>query len=315
MEGNKLPGVCVHAVVVAFHPDPDELLSLLKVLAPQVQRTIVVDNTPVSESNVETTLAAIDCENITLWRMNKNCGIAAGLNIGIRESVAAGASHVLFSDQDSLPAEDMVASLVQAYEQLVSDGAAVGAVGPTYTDRHTGIAFPFQAVVPGNFFYGQVLPDAHSQIVEALTLITSGCLVPIAVLDGVGGMREEFFIDQVDIEWCHRARAAGWRLYGSERATMSHQMGDDQVRVWFFGWRVQNRYPPVRLYYRFRNFVLLCRLPYVPLRWAIRAGGYWLFCLYAHAVFATNRMRNLRGIAWGLWDGIKGRSGPLPRSL
>jgi rhamnosyltransferase len=34
------------------------------------------------------------------------------------------------------------------------------------------------------------------------------------VLREVGPMREDFFIDHVDIEWSHRMRAAGHALFG-----------------------------------------------------------------------------------------------------
>ncbi|EQD74077.1 hypothetical protein B1B_02878, partial [mine drainage metagenome] len=46
-------------------------------------------------------------------------------------------------------------------------------------------------------------------------------------------MREDFFIDNVDIEWSHRARAAGFSLFGVGAAVMFHSMGDQALRVWY----------------------------------------------------------------------------------
>jgi rhamnosyltransferase len=128
-------------------------------------------------------------------------------------------------------------------------------------------------------------------------------------------MREDFFIDHVDTEWCHRARALGFRNFGTARTRLAHHLGDALFRVWYFGWQRHSEYSPVRLYYRFRNFILLCRLPHVPLRWAMRASWYWLGNAYAHCLFAERRWANLRAVARGLWDGMRGRSGPLRRPL
>jgi rhamnosyltransferase len=127
-------------------------------------------------------------------------------------------------------------------------------------------------------------------------------------------MREDYFIDYVDTEWCHRARAAGYRLFGTSRARMGHHLGDDMFRVWYLRWRPFNAYSPLRLYYRFRNFVLLMKCGYVPMAWKLRASWYWLGNLYAYALFSPSRLRNLRFIGKGLLDGLLGRGGRIDRA-
>jgi rhamnosyltransferase len=266
----------VYAVVVAYLPDVGVLRALLDTLLAQTAGVFVVDNTPAADQRVDALCAALPQPALHLIRLGENLGIARALNIGIDAALAAGATHVLLSDQDSLPAPDMVAALLAAMDDLQCAGQRVGAVGPTYTDRHTGITFPFQAHIPGKFFYGHRRPDAAHPTVEALTLITSGTLVPAAVLRDVGPMREDFFIDHVDIEWSHRVRAAGYALFGVAAAVMFHSMGDAMLCVWRFGWRQESAYSPVRVYYRIRNFVALCRLPFISWRWKSRNAAYWI---------------------------------------
>jgi rhamnosyltransferase len=299
----------VHAVVVTYQPDIEVLATLLEALSPQVAHIHIVDNTRDEDARVAQLCAGMESGNVTLTRLGDNLGIAKALNVGIGLARQAGATRVLLSDQDSLPAPDMVARLLATLSRLRARGRKVGAVSPTFTDQNTGITFAFQVDIPGKFFYGHVRPDARHQDIEALTLITSGMLAPIEAIDDVGLMREDFFIDHVDIDWCHRARAKGWELYGTSNATMFHRMGDDFLRVWYFGWRRESAYSPLRMYYRIRNFVVLCRSAAIPWRWKLRNGWYWLGFVYSHVVFGPQKAGSLVMAARGLWDGIRGRMG------
>lgn len=305
-------GVCtrVDAVVVAYRPKIDELSGLLASLSPQVEHIHLVDNTPAEDARVEDLLDSLRLGNVSSLRLGENLGVAKALNLGIAAARSMGATHVLLSDQDSEPAPDMVARLLAACADLCSQGERVGAIGPVFTDRHTGTTFPFQAAVPGKFFYGHVHPQPDRPVVEAMSLITSGTLVPMRVLDAVGAMREDLFVDKVDIEWCHRARAGGWKLFGTGAATMSQRMGEADLRVWFFGWRRETAYPPLRLYYQARNFVALGKEPWIQWRWKVRNGWYTLGVIYSQVGFGRHRSQALRMALRGLVDGVRGRMGP-----
>jgi rhamnosyltransferase len=308
-----LPGV--FAVVVTFQPELDALRSLLQGLAPQVRKVLVIDNTPAVDNRVDVLLAGFGSNNIVLERLGENLGIAKALNVGIESAMASGATHVLLSDQDSMAAPGMVRELVECATMLVSGGVKLGCVCPQYFDRTSEQRFRFQVQRQGRFFYSSVAAEPDEDCLEIITTISSGTLIPRSALDAVGGMREDFFIDHVDTEWCHRARAQGFRNFAAPRAQLVHRLGDDVFRVWYFGWQRYSIYSPLRLYYRFRNFILMCRLPHVPARWAIRAGWYWLGNLYAHCLFAPRRRANARAIALGLWDGVRGRTGPAARAF
>lgn len=301
--------VNVDAVIVTYFPDREVLSELLVALSTQVDKIHVIDNTPSSDPRLEVILDGLSLSNVALRRLGDNFGIAKALNVGIGLARACGASHVLLSDQDSLPAADMVAGLLRTKQDLVAQGARVGAVAPTFTDRNTGITFPFQAEVAGKLLYGHARPSAGQPVTEALTLITSGTLIPVEVLDDVGMMREDLFIDHVDIEWSHRARSKGWRLYGTCDATMFHRMGDDYLRVWYLGWRRESAYSPLRMYYRIRNFTAICKSRYIDTRWKLRNGWYWLGFVYSHVVFGKERTRHCVMVWRGLRDGLLGRMG------
>ncbi|WP_333681298.1 glycosyltransferase family 2 protein [Dyella sp.] len=303
------PTVC--AVVVTFQPDPEALTELLLALLPQVTNIVIVDNSLPSNTIVEQLLHKLPPERITLIRLRENFGVAKGLNVGIEWARTQKADFVLLSDQDSLPAEDMVDGLLQSYQQVSQRSVTAAAIGPIFTDIHTGTVFPFQVDIPHKFFYGHSRPGAEQPEVEALTLITSGTLVPLPVLDEVGLMREEFFIDKVDIEWCLRAKAKGFAIYGTKRARMYQRLGERQLRVWFLSWRNMSAYNPTRVYYQVRNFFGLCRLPYISRRWKLRHAWFTFGAAYSQIVFGDQRLEATKMTLKGLWHGMCGRMGAL----
>jgi rhamnosyltransferase len=223
--------------------------------------------------------------------------------------LAEGFDFALLSDQDSLPAPDMVKTLRSVAWERSASGARVASVCPEYFDQTTNVSSSFQVQLPGRAFYSSVRGEEAMPWLEIVTSITSGCLITRDAMEHVGGMREELFIDHVDTEWSHRARSLGFVNYGTARTRLTHRLGDDVFSIWYFGWHPYSDYSPLRLYYRFRNFILLCRLPHVPRRWALRASWYWLGSFYAHAFFAPARLANVRMMLRGVWDGIWGRTG------
>jgi rhamnosyltransferase len=307
----------VLGVVVTYYPSPDKLLPLIRSLCNQVDELLLVDNTPNTDAHVNYVLdlVSIAIPAARLVRIGRNIGIAAAQNIGCLVALSESFDFILMTDQDSLPSEDMVGELVACHELLRSEGVRVGCVCPLYRDLTTRQFFRFQVEAPRRFFYQSASGDIAYPYVEIVTSISSGMLISCEALDKVGLMEERFFIDHVDTEWCHRARSRGYRVYGTSKAMLSHRLGDGEFAVWYFGWRSHSRYPATRLYYRFRNFILLCRLPHVPSRWCIRASLYWLGNFYAHAIFDRDRFVNVVSMLIGIRDGLYGRDGPKREML
>lgn len=294
------------AIIVAYYPNSVDLSSLVDALNNQVTEILIIDNTPAENDNLwEILKEKVAIYPLRVVRFGKNLGIATGINIGINIALAESFSHVLLSDQDSLPLPGMVAGLLQAEQKNSTINQHVGAVGPVYIDAVTGLQFPFQVQRSNRLFYSREYVNPKTPDVKTLSLISSGTLIKTSVFQKVGAMREDFFIDHVDVEWCHRAISKGYTLVGTHRGLMQHRMGDTCLRVWFFNWRYINGYGPARLYYRFRNFIYLLRLSYVPLLWKIRASWYWVGNFYAHAIFASNRRENIKAMTSGIWDGLK----------
>lgn len=304
----------VVAVVVTYHPEAKVILPLMRALLPQVFSIVVVDNTPGAENPVlDEVLSSLGFPNaVCQVRLGENFGVAYALNVGLRLGIESGADFLLLSDQDSLPADDMVERLSLEFDKLSSDGNKVGAVGPVFSDINTQKTFPFQVQHDEDFFYSHEFANEAHPVVEVISLITSGTLIPRDVILLVGEMREDFFIDNVDVEWCHRARSLGFRIFGVAAARMYQRLGEDRVRVWYRYWRYESEYSPVRTYYRIRNLIALWRLSHIDWRWKLRNTWYGLGVIYTHVFFAKKeRLKHLRYALLGAWHGLLNRMGPL----
>ena len=300
----RLDGVT--AVVVTYNPNIARLKALCEATRPQVGHIVLVDNGSRPDS-----LAAVQtlCDRrIRLLPLGSNRGIGAAQNAGIAQARHHGAEHVLLLDHDSIPAADMVARLHAALDAQPPGSVPVAAAGPRYAD-------PRQAHDPSPFVQLQGLrrircecTDPHQRL-EVEHLIASGSLIPMAVLDAIGDMNEELFIDYVDIEWCLRATDAGYRVLGVCDAHMQHALGDAPIA--FMGKHLPD-HSPLRHYYLFRNALLMYRMPHISLRWKL-VDFYQLILKYGfYALVATPRWPRIRMMNRGLWHGLLGRGGALP---
>ncbi len=299
----------VVGVVVAYEPDPATLGVLLKALRPQLDKVIVVDNGSRldTENRIDPDLRSDTwCQVV---RLDSNLGIAAAQNVGIALARQAGTAFVILFDQDSEPAPDMVSKLVNVATAKSSAGVAVAAIGPRYTDKRQDNPPPFIRI-QGVSVQRQRCCDTHA-VVEVDYLIASGSLIPMATLDAVGGMREDLFIDYVDIEWGMRARQAGFQSFGVCGARMQHGLGEDPIKV--LGRKV-SCHSPLRHYYHFRNAVRLYCERGMPWNWKIADGWRLLLKYGAYSLFARPRHQHWWMMSLGIVHGLAGRMGKLDQS-
>lgn len=306
---NYYDGSKICAVVVTYLPQIESLTNLLRLLLPQVACIVVVDNSPDNDLSVSSLCSRYASSSLQLIRFGENLGIAKAFNVGIEFAMTSGATHVLLSDQDSEPATDMVDGLLRAEANLRQMEIKVAAVGPSFTNINSGDLFPFHVQVKGHPLHGRRSATHGEPHINALNLISSGTLISADAIKAVGLMREDFFIDSVDTEWCYRARAKGYAVYGTGWATMRHRMGDSNLRVWYFGWVKANAHSPIRIYYQIRNLVRLHYLGYKGVRWKIRSFFSMAAIFYCHVLFGREKLTAFRMVMRGLADGIRGKMG------
>jgi GT2 family glycosyltransferase len=159
-----------------------------------------------------------------LVQARRNLGFTGGANLGLRLAFERGADYAFLLNNDATVAPDCITKLVEAAEPRPE----VGFVGPKILwaeepDRvwSAGISIAWHRTTIESH---RNAPDDGRfdgcRIVQGL----SGCalLVRRAVLERVGLLDERYFAYYEDLDWCLRARHAGFRCLYVGAARSSH---------------------------------------------------------------------------------------------
>jgi rhamnosyltransferase len=296
----------VCAIVVSFFPDMAALQRLFVATIPQVDALVVVDN-DTSDAAFDEFCAHVENDKVVILKQPRNIGLAAAFNRGIAWAHERGFSHVLLLDQDSEPAQGMVSALMQAFTAS-SSSRRVAAVGPRFHDAREDRYAPFVRI--GFPVSRKIYSTGKDGLVDTDFLISSGSLIPLAVVDDIGVMDEGLFIDNVDLEWSFRASAKGYALIGVCTTTMHHRLGHSRRQL-PFGLGHIVVHDPIRLYYIMRNRLLLYRLPHTPAVWIAQDVPRVAVKFLLFSVLIRPCLRNVRFMMTGLRDGLIGRTGPF----
>jgi len=157
-----------------------------------------------------------------------NMGYAGGNNRGLERALERGAPYILLLNNDTTVAPDMLTHLAGAVEA----DPTVGMAGPTiyYADRPEVIWTAGGAIHWGRGetrMMGLDEPD-QGQFGTAPREVdfVSGCamLLRRKVPERVGLLDERFFLYYEEVEWCVRARRAGFRIVHVPRARVWHRI-------------------------------------------------------------------------------------------
>ncbi|CAA0110945.1 Uncharacterised protein [Halioglobus japonicus] len=298
----------VCAGVVAHNPKSVELLSLVETLLDSTDSVVVVDNNSAYCHYLQSLESQPD---ITVIRNSENCGVSGGINQIIAHARDLGAKFVVAFDQDTKITADLIPMLASHLEKLLESGEPVAAIGPSVVDDYTNQTMPFvRFKLPFNIRYSRETLPQDEQQVECDFLISSGCLMSVQALNDIGAMNEELFIDNVDLEWCFRARQKRYKIYGDFTAVIRQQIGVAFTRIPFTK-AVVRYHDYTRNYFMTRNRLWLYRQRYANAAWVVhdllRFSSKLLYLL----IFKGNRLELLKSSLKGIIDsfGMKSYNG------
>lgn len=288
-------------VTVTYHPVLSILRSQIEQLPHDALR-ILIDNASPEPLRAELRTLAAE-SGVLLIENETNLGLAEAINIGIEHALAAGCERVLFMDQDTEPGSDGVVMLCAAHERLAAFDPRQACMGPRMVDHATGLEHGFHKQHVWRWV--RTWPAPGDPPVRCANLNGSGTLVPRAILEKLGGLESDFFIDHVDTEWSFRVQSAGFGLYGTPDVAFKHRMGERTWRFWWFGWRIWPYRSPLRHRFLFCNAARLMRRPYVPTVWKVWAIAKLGMTIVVHAVFDDARIVQVQAMWRGLREGLR----------
>ena len=272
-----MQNIKIIAVVVVYRPDKELLQSNLNSLLDGVDNILIWENSP--ELNIKPWFKS---NKIIYLNDGGNVGISKALNFAWRYAKNNGFTHLLTMDQDSC-----FKNFIEFRNTcLLYDKESNCVFGPLVT--------PINDTRPSNKIY-EVSIDNY--------LITSGMLIPLSVLDKVGGYNENFFVDVVDLDFNLRVLRSGYKILKNLNGVLVQHFGIPSEKKLFGKTYVCSNYSPFRLYGIFRNHTILYREtkdPFVKDQVKIYFNHYIPRIIF----WEKNKYKKLKAIIKGLFDGI-----------
>lgn len=300
------------AAVVLNYRTPAETERAVRSLAAShrpLSSILVVDNGS-EDGSVERLRAALP--DVTILESPSNLGFSGGCNLGIAEAIRRGAELLLLVNSDAEVAPETVQRMEDAI--LADDGHGIAVpVLLSWTDPpwvlSAGIAFSTATGRMRHHGFGRThAPSAASpaggrEVVDA----ASGCVMLIRreVFERIGYLDESFFYSFEDIDFCLRARRAGFRTVVAADAHARHD-----------GSRTIGARSPRKLYFATRNHLRAAARTgdtRFPFHHTLRSG--WIVVLnlaFALRPGGAPRLEGLRNVAVGAWHHLRGRYGDGP---
>ncbi|MGQ8364622.1 glycosyltransferase family 2 protein [Glaciecola sp. 1036] len=280
----------IGAVIVLYNPELSETCKLVETIQRQVDGLVIVDN---SKENHE---SAFDLSKASYLHYADNIGVACAHNRGLSKLLQDGFTFAVLLDQDSTIPEDFVFRISSLLIASEKQKIPLVAIGPR---------------VVCSFTNKQLRPKLQREVYSldellvVTQIISSGMMIRLDKLEIIGMKDESLFIDGVDHEWCWRAKQHGYNVGIAERVLMQHKLGDARKKFVGITYKVGS---PVRLYYQFRNILLLCRRDYVPLYWKLRNLGFMPLRFFINVFFEDQKIKRFKFMVKGVFDGVLNNS-------
>lgn len=205
----------------------------------QISREVIV----VDQQSLDGSAEMVEAEfpGATLVRQAPNLGFAGGNNVAYRH--AAGRYFLLLNSDTVVPPGALTALV-----RYADAHPRAGLVGPKLLNpdgtlqyscrrfptlaagmfRHT----PLEWFAPKNRFTGDYLMrEWDHETAREVDWLSGACLLARrAMIDEIGGLDEGYFMYFEDVDWAHRARAAGWEVHYTPEPAVVHEIGRSSDR-------------------------------------------------------------------------------------
>ena len=242
--------------------------------------------------------------------MNDNYGLSTALNIGLQLAGKEKYENIFLLDQDSRPFENFFKEMLKFKEEIDILISNCALYVPNFYDRNSKTFAKFPSLTRFSLKHSTCDVMQSGPCSRATIAITSGTLINYTKYQKIGPLKDEYFIDFIDNEYCLRLYTLGYRLAINCDVTLDHAIGARTVRK-FIGFSIKpNFHPSLRRYYIARNGIRTslaygCHYPsYIPLILARMIHEFFSIIL-----FENSKYIKIKAIMYGIYHGIIGRMG------
>lgn len=292
----------VYAVVLNWNNYRDTRDCIESLLNSSLLRTqiVLVDNGSTDGSIERLEKDYVGDTRVHVIRNKANYGFARGVNVGIGYALSQGAEFVFLINNDAIVDQSCVQMLIASVEH----NNDAGIVGPRifyYADPkriwHGGGHFRLLKSDVVNCEKNKLVTQCSEETREVGFITGCAMLIKRDVLEKIGVLDEDYLFYGEDVDFCLRARKAGFKLLYVPKAKAWHKIENI----------AKDRTSPFVLYHIARSRILVLRKNF--------ALPYFLYGLLIHLLIYTpfrflqimQGSRSLKSVwAWlhGTWAGV-----------
>ncbi|UCC67022.1 MAG: glycosyltransferase family 2 protein [Armatimonadota bacterium] len=159
---------------------------------------------------------------VRLIRNPENVGFAGAANRGLSE--ASGEALLLLNPDARIDGEALGRLL-----GLMKEDGRLGMVGCESVDAEGRRAPGYEMSFPGQ--RGVTVAQREGEGRDVAWVSGACVVVRREMVEDIGRLDDGFFMYCEDVDWCYRARKAGWRVVTLPGVTVKHELGGSSTRV------------------------------------------------------------------------------------
>lgn len=293
----------IAGIIVVYFPDYVRLESLVIRLQGQVSVVYIVNNGLVDEP-YRKFVDLMRSAGVEFISMSGNAGVASALNRGISEAQKNHIDACWTFDQDSIPGPEDGSKLSETLQRARRENLKVAAIAPTVVNLHRQnrvlpfLVFDTEGAIREDYIHFERTVGAA---------ITSGMLICTQAWLESGGMRDDYFIDLVDTEWCFRTRWLGYRIICNPQARVDHCLGEGSLGAGNRFAGLLRQRSAFRTFHMIRNALMLGKEAYAPPNWYAYVTPKLIRTSFLALIAGPDRIGQVKAIFTGIKMGLKAK--------
>ena len=228
-------------IVLNYNSGPStvECVKNIQKVTNSLSRIIVIDNHSTDDSMLF--LQRIEENNVEIIQASRNGGYAAGNNIGLRRAQELGAEFAIIMNPDVSITEDIGSKL----RHYMVNNQTCGIVAPALESQNEDTNYG-EIIHLGRIHFEEKVYSTDNQPVVDIDSIVGACfMVRLSVIEVVGYISEDYFLNFEETEWCLKIKHAGFNVVCVPSCRAFH-VGEEAI----------NKVSGMQVYFLRRNLVL-----------------------------------------------------------
>lgn len=277
----------IYGVVVLYNPNISEVINNINSYIEELDKLYMIDNSE-KENYIKLESYMKNKRNIEYIWLEENKGIAKALNLGKNKAINEDVNYFLTMDQDSSFKNNfskMIEWIIKN-ENLIKEVAIISLTHST-KEKET---------------------QKKNEVEEKEIIMTSGNVLNLELIKKIGDFNEDFFIDEVDHEFCYRIREKGYKILCLNNIQLNHKLGD--LKNYYFFSITNHNY--IRRYYITRNRLYMTKkFPKVKRKYLFNI----FFDFFKIIFFEDDKKRKIKYSILGIKDFYKNKKGKLVEGI